>query len=273
MSSGTDVIRVLAKRESILQSLNDQPKSKGELDTALGCSRSTITRGLTELEKHGLVRQTRRGYALTIAGRTAVTLYNRKRSILESVSTHSSLLNTRSKPDNSALEPLFLYDTETIVASRESPKAPVEEIKDRIMDSERLTLCLPEPQQLIFDCISRVQRSQIPTNVDVFVPEAAASNIETADKHPGTEREGWSQVVEYLTYSGTSMYSCTNLPPYCIIATSNSVSTVITDRYGHVRGLIITESGSAVACMNHRKNGTVADQLTCLDCELISNVG
>jgi len=273
MSSGTDEIRVLAKRESIIQSLSDQPKSKGELDTALECSRSTITRALTELEEYDLVRKTRRGYSLTIAGRTAVTLYNRKRSILDSVSTCSSLLNTLSKPDNSKLEPLLLYDAETVVASRESPKAPVEEIRNRISGSKRLTLFLPEPQQLIFDCISRLRQSQIPTDVDIFVPETAASAIKTAEKDPGTERKGWFRVAEYLTDPDNSLYFCTDLPPYCIIATSNSVSTVITDRYGHVRGLITTESGSAVACVNYRKNGTVTDQMACLDCELVSDVG
>ncbi|WP_416838790.1 helix-turn-helix transcriptional regulator [Haloferax sp. DFSO52] len=63
-----EVTRTLNRRALILQSLLDDPKTKRELVDEVGISRSTIDRGVRELENLGLIEYETGNYRLTQVG-------------------------------------------------------------------------------------------------------------------------------------------------------------------------------------------------------------
>lgn len=89
------VADVVSKRWALVAALADGPRSKSSLEAELGVARSTVYKGLRELEGAGVVRATSDGYALTQFGRlarrkhddyrAAVTRLCAARSVLEAV--------------------------------------------------------------------------------------------------------------------------------------------------------------------------------------------
>ena len=76
MGEGRDgVIVLLVRHHEMLRTMAKAPRTKDELQTAFGLSRSTIDRRIRELETHQLVEPTRGGYMMSAAGRLAIETY------------------------------------------------------------------------------------------------------------------------------------------------------------------------------------------------------
>lgn len=68
MPSSSDIAEIVRKRYEWLPSLCDAPLTKPELCAQIGVSRSTVDRGMSELESAELVERTADGYQLTAFG-------------------------------------------------------------------------------------------------------------------------------------------------------------------------------------------------------------
>lgn len=75
MHGGLELLKLVGRRSEMLERLVDAPHEQGELESALGESRSTVDRALRELEEAGLVRWVDGSYRATLAGRLQLQHY------------------------------------------------------------------------------------------------------------------------------------------------------------------------------------------------------
>lgn len=68
------IIDVTRRRLEVVRALADGPRDKRALVAEVGCSRSTVDRGIDELTDHGLVRSTGGRYELTLFGQCLLEL-------------------------------------------------------------------------------------------------------------------------------------------------------------------------------------------------------
>lgn len=130
-----DLARTLHQRGNLLALLVEEPLSKRELEERVAGSRSTVDRGIRDLEAVGLVERTDGGYAATLAGRLAA----------ESRAAHVAELDgvDRAKPLLDALNPdveldrAMLAGVEVERAEPPSSFEPLERLKDVIRRSDR----------------------------------------------------------------------------------------------------------------------------------------
>ena len=72
---GADLTELLGLRHGVLRALVESPRPRHELVDALPDSKSTVYKGLTQLEEAGLVERTEAGFAPTLFGVVALARY------------------------------------------------------------------------------------------------------------------------------------------------------------------------------------------------------
>jgi predicted transcriptional regulator len=131
-----DLARTLHSRSDLLALLVEEPLSKRAIEERVDTSRSTVDRGIRDLEAVGLVERTNGGYAATPSGRLAA----------ESRAAHVAELDgmDRAKPllgvlddDGDELDRRMLAGVEVERAEPPSTFAPLERLKDVIRHSDR----------------------------------------------------------------------------------------------------------------------------------------
>ncbi|ERG95256.1 MAG: hypothetical protein J07HQW2_01707 [Haloquadratum walsbyi J07HQW2] len=125
---------IVSKRQSFLESLRNSSKGKCELETDLDVSRSTVDRGIRELESAGLIMHTNNKYQLTLAGRTAVTAVQQYHRRLQEIDTGRDLLSTLSGDIDIADD--FLDGASSIQASPEIPDQIITYLFDSIESAD-----------------------------------------------------------------------------------------------------------------------------------------
>lgn len=73
---GADLTELLRLRHDVLRALVDEPRPRHELVDALPDSKSTVYKGLTQLEEAGLVERAEVGFAPTLFGVVALARYD-----------------------------------------------------------------------------------------------------------------------------------------------------------------------------------------------------
>lgn len=133
-----DVLSTALKRVEFLAALSTRPAEKRELVDRLDVSRSTINRGLWDLEKLGLVRYEDDGYELTASGRI---LYEQYCDLADSTVT---LLNANGLlsvlPPDAPIGVDFLADAEVLTATETSPSFPILRIVDLVRGAKGLKM-------------------------------------------------------------------------------------------------------------------------------------
>jgi len=112
------------------------PKTRAELASALGLTKSTVYKQAKELERHGLVNQTQDGYEVTAVGEVA----RRKLEELEGV-TYLKNLSTNTGLEAVDLE--FLVGAEVILPGKPAPHQVFDELKSFVDRSNHLESVSP----------------------------------------------------------------------------------------------------------------------------------
>lgn len=117
------VAAVLSKRWELVAALADGPRSKAALESDLGVARSTVYKGLRELEGVGVVRPTNDGYALTQFGRLVRRKHDDYRASLHRLCTVRSVLEAI--PRETHLPLSFLERSTVVLPARHAPERPL----------------------------------------------------------------------------------------------------------------------------------------------------
>jgi DNA-binding transcriptional ArsR family regulator len=92
--AGDELLNVLLSRRAIVARLTGDPHTKPELVAECDVSRSTIDRGISALERAGIVRRGERGqYELTLFGEVTVREFERSLAHMDTLASVSDLIS------------------------------------------------------------------------------------------------------------------------------------------------------------------------------------
>lgn len=106
------VLETVHRRETLLRRLDSEPTRPAALAADLGSARSTIERGLSELEAADLIERVDGRYRTTVAGKLALAEFDRLVDRVGDVTGARSLLG--SLPADATIDPRF-FDGATLV--------------------------------------------------------------------------------------------------------------------------------------------------------------
>jgi len=130
-----DLARTLHRRSDLLALLVTDSLSKRALETRVDASRSTIDRGIRDLEALGLVERTNGGYTATVSGRLAAESRAAHVTELDGIDRAKPLLDLLD--DDGELDRRMLAGVEVERAEPPSTAAPLKRLKDVIRRSDR----------------------------------------------------------------------------------------------------------------------------------------
>ena len=116
----------LVRRAPLLRALSSSPKEKPALREALSVSRSTVDRGLRELEAAGFVERDDDRYRLTLAGRIALDAVERFTDRAASIEETTDLLGDLSH--DTPLSPAVVAGAEVVRPDQTAPDRPFERV-------------------------------------------------------------------------------------------------------------------------------------------------
>lgn len=116
----SDIIDLLGQRTRFLECLQETPKDKRTLVEDLDCSRSTIDRGVRELESLGLLRYDTTGYDSTVCGQLAAKEYRQFERRIETLFELQPFFEWIS-PNTFELELEWLTDAELLLPEPSNP--------------------------------------------------------------------------------------------------------------------------------------------------------
>ncbi|WP_256296139.1 helix-turn-helix transcriptional regulator [Haloarchaeobius salinus] len=130
-----DLARTLHRRSDLLALLVTEPLDKRALEERVESSRSTIDRGIRDLEAAGLVERTNGGYAATVSGRLAAESRAAHVAELDGLDRAGPLIDLLD--DDGELGREMLAGVEVERAEPPSPAAPLDRLKETIRRSDR----------------------------------------------------------------------------------------------------------------------------------------
>ncbi|MGM0604837.1 MAG: helix-turn-helix transcriptional regulator [Halobacteriota archaeon] len=152
-SEPTNAISLLARREHILRAVGTEGLGKRELLTRLSVSRSTIDRGIRELELAGFVERVDEGYRRTLAGQLVLEVYEEFESRLEGILESGAAL--ASLPPEADVDPTFLRGAEIFFADKHEPHHPIAKLCELSSNARWLHLVLPALFPQVMDALVR----------------------------------------------------------------------------------------------------------------------
>ncbi|WP_137289089.1 helix-turn-helix transcriptional regulator [Natronorubrum halophilum] len=236
-----DVLRTSIQRRAILECLDGGPRHKRDLVEALECSRSTIDRGMRELEQLELVR--RRGGSdgrcqLTLLGRVVLSSCRRRVETVAAIDESSRVLEY--VPSDAPMSTALLEGADVSEPSPHAPYEPLQQLVESIAVADRIRAVITAERTPM----TRVQlyNRTVDGTLDieaVFTEELATFLSET---HPG-------QVRDVMVDGGFDIYVTDSAPYELMIIETGSESRVIVfvlNETGEVRGVITNETDAAL---------------------------
>ena len=129
-----ELARTLHRRSDLLALLVAEPLDKRTIESRVDASRSTVDRGIRDLEALGLVERTNGGYTATVSGRLAAESRAAHVAELDGVDRAGQLLDLLD--DDGELDRRMLDGVEVERAEPPSTAAPLERLKDVIRRSD-----------------------------------------------------------------------------------------------------------------------------------------
>jgi predicted transcriptional regulator len=130
-----DVIDIMLRRDGLIESLLEGPKDKRELVAALDISRSTVDRGVRELDALGLIEPCEEGYRPTLSGRLLAEEYELFSHRIESMVSAREMLSVL--PPDSEIDPVVLEGAEFIPSNRVAPHVPGSRLERLLREADQ----------------------------------------------------------------------------------------------------------------------------------------
>ncbi len=170
---------VVARRGRVLRSAGSDGVRKRDLVDDLDVSRSTIDRGIRELEGIGLIERVDGTYRRTLPGRLALEEYDAFRSRMGGLVESSEALSEL--PSDVEFDAAVLDDAEIVHAQRHSPHVPVSRLGDIVSRATHVRAIAPAvmPQQVETYRESIVERE---LTADVVLADAVVGRLVSAHR-------------------------------------------------------------------------------------------
>ena len=228
----SDLLSLVSKRADILRRLHEGTVEKRKLEEALDLSRSTLNRGLNQLEENQLIVERPDGYHVTVPGRVVVQLYERTWKPLAEVIPCLALL-----PPDVSFDPELLKDATVATADYSNPDRPVDRLSDLLSDCERLEWVSPVGTSQYLDLL----------HTGVIERELSADFVLHQD---GYDRL-WAKYEEKMQSVTRSelcrLWRIERKPPVSVAIVDGSLAWIgVHDAEGSLKGAIIADSDEAV---------------------------
>jgi len=149
-SSGEDLREVLANRYPVVDALEAGPRTRPELVSELGVSRSTIDRSISDLQEVECVGREGHQYHLTGKARASLKLYQDYREITDTLADAGPLLNALLQ--GHTIDYRFLLDAD-VYSSSNTPEIALEPAIELLSDATRLQGTASVVRKRYFDVI------------------------------------------------------------------------------------------------------------------------
>ena len=237
VGSGTnDVFDVLRSRAAILVALSEGAKSPTELMAELSVSRSTIDRGLRELEDVGLVELGDGTARVTLSGRLAIETYTDFIENLDAIATAGDLFE--SLPSDAPFDPALLDGSSALVAEGPDDQRPFDRLIRFTEDAVSIRGCVLEAsEQLVETYYRRLLDDDI--SVNIVATEDVVQRLITTYR---------SQLVELLDSESFSLRSTDSLPYTLLVGEFPEGPVVMAAVYdaGRLVGVVHNDDPQAV---------------------------
>jgi len=241
-----ELIKLLTRREPLLRGVGTVGVGKRELVDRLSVSRSTVDRGIRELEAAGLLTRSAEGYRRTLFGELLLSEYDRFAATVDTLGGGRTLL--ADLPPAFDLDPVLLEDATVVTASQYAPHQPVSALCSVLAEARWIQTVFPAVfPQVLNQWLSLCDGEMI--RADIVLTEPVVAEL------VGTHTETLQQ---FLAQSCLSLHQVDDGPRYgLVIAESEAEATagvVVMDDRGGARAFMKTDAEAAVSWVRERIN-------------------
>lgn len=225
----TDLLRLLAHRGALLRSIAEGIHDRRELVAELDVSRSTVNRGIRDLEEAGLLTERSDGFELTRYGQLALDVYRTG----DQLATVEPLVE-RLPPD----VPLAtIRNAEVVCAEPPLPQRPVDDIRSLIDDADEAVALAPAVlPSLVESTVDLVQQNEL--EASVVVDETVLEGLWS--ERPSAVRAG-------LETDGYSLLKTEREVTFGLLVVDDRVASIgVHDDTGRLLGLLIDDDRETV---------------------------
>lgn len=231
-------METVARRQSYIETLQDDPLTKPVIVDRLDASRSTVDRAIRELEDLRLVRRTPDGFVTTLLGSVCLSEYQSYADHMETVSVSSEVMSAL--PDDCSFTTELLEESEVVVAEPSMPDRPLNRAVEILKRSDRVRGLSPVALKRYVD-----------TCHDQLVEDALEADFVLSERAAETLVTNYSKELDEALRSGNLSVSVADGPlPYGLLVADRGEGPLVallahTDT--GLRGLLGSTSEDAVA--------------------------
>ncbi len=240
------IISLLTKREPILRAVDAAGIGKRDLVEQLRVSRSTVDRGMRELEAAGLLARSPEGYRRTLLGELLLAEYDQFATQTDSLLAGKELLATLAP--GYELDPVVFEDATIVTASKHNPHQPISAFCSLLAEARwTQTVCPAVFPQVLDQWVELCEAEMI--RADIILSEPAVSTLVGAHTDSLEVLLAESRIALHQVVEG----------PTCglVVAEDDSTATgglVILDDRGGARAFIKTSTDAAVSWLREQVN-------------------
>lgn len=263
-SVAPDTVGILTKRGHLLDVLVDESASRSELRNAFDESRSTIYRGLAQLESRGLITEEDGEYRATTVGKLLFEEYRTFLDTVESVWDERELFRT-SRAIADSFPVAALRDGDVLVSDEHAPAHVFRRLRSTIESA---------------DSIRGVVPAVLPASLDWYRSAMAddAFEVEVVFSEPAfeylldVERESLDELV---SSDHCVVRRTTAEVPFGVLLDGDPtehVVCVVHGEVGSIRGLVVSDAPAVVGWANDRfeRYRAASTRYRCESAEVVS---
>jgi len=238
---GEHVRDVLRKRADVLGALAADRLDKRGLGDAVGVSRSTVDRAITDLVEAGLVRETGGEYEATHAGELGLETYREYRAVTDTLGTAEPLLD--SLPDDAPVGTDLLKAGTVTYADPSLPEAALTEVLDRLPAAETLRGFAPVVKT---NYVSMLQDAVVEEglSVEIVVKEGTLDTLQSV-------AAAGDAVAEFFAADAVDVFTTDEELPYALWLLDGP-------DVNHA-GITVHEGGAVVGVLSNERPDVVAN--------------
>lgn len=232
MTTANELIEVLSRRHEILRSLDDTPKERHVLVDYLDASKSTIYKGISQLQEQNLIESTNNGLQPTLFGKLALRQYDE----LARTADLGDLLQSL-PPDT--IHPSALVGAETVTPDNRAVNRHLARIETMLQEAEAIRGFSPavSPEYL---SVLHQRIIDDGLTVDLVLTEEIVSYLR--EEYPAISSD-------LLSTSDVALFWTENELPFTLLLISTSEKTRVCielGENGNATGLILNDSAESL---------------------------
>lgn len=250
MTDPDDLIELLSLRHDVLRSLLDEPRERHALVDDLEASKSTVYKGVSQLQEHGLVASTADGLRPTLFGVVALERY-------DEMARAATLGDLLADLPPGTVEPAALVGAETVVPDPRSVDRHLARVERILRHADTLRGFSPA-----------VSPRTVETFHERVVEDGFEAEIVLTEEIVGYLRRDHESVLhEVLDAASVALYRTDEALPFTLLLAGSAEGTEVCIDMGNaglVTGLVINDTAESRrwAETAHRERKQNAEPIT-----------